>query len=768
MTGTMSEDDTVLGRTATVSPPPPLDEDAFLAMAAPGQLVGRYVVLSVLGRGGMGVVLAAYDPELDRKVAVKLVRPDAASQSSSERMIREARSMARVSHPNVVSVYDAGRQGDAVYIAMEFVEGVTLTERMRSLSGWRDALDVMTAAGEGLVAAHERDLVHRDFKPDNVMIADDGRVLVMDFGLVRDGREEFAADADAPSTRRMLLDARSSSKLGDTDVGLTRAGSMMGTPSYMPPEQFLGAQIDARADQFSFSVVLYEALFGERPFAGKGVWELAEAVTEGRRRDVPTTANVPRWLHRIVERGLQTNQLDRFPSMAVLLAELERGRRRRRTRTVGLLVAAPVLIAGATLGANHLANEKVRAECQSTARAEMLWPRRADGVRVAIEGMDTTYGARTFEAIADELDGWSTEWIELKTAACYDASVGKTMEPSVRDAQLDCLGDRTDAVGFVLDIVEEGNRDWLVFAADNVRQNSNLEVCRDVTRLAAIPKPEASVKPAVDDAMSRLGRAAVLELSGKPQEAILLGEPALADMKATEFRWGIAHAKVAVGSTLSALGRTDEARVMLEEAFFSAGALGDDEIPARAARVLAGLSLGQEPYGITWSREWFSQARMMLTRLGLTNSLEMAELHESMAALLAAAGGDTTQEEVELLRAARAVRLGHVGPDHPAIVVADINLAAYGAEEDPDLALSQLQEGRERLAASLGTKHPTMVALWMMSAEIRIEMGDLEAARLDADRGVALAIEVHGADHPMTQTAREVRAEAMAEPDATG
>lgn len=762
MSGTASDDDTVLGQTAPHRPPPPLGEEAFFAMAAPGQVVGRYVVLNVLGRGGMGVVLAAYDPELDRKVAIKLVRPDVTSQSSSDRMIREARSMARVSHPNVVSVYDAGREGDAVYIAMEFVEGRTLTEHIASLSGWRAVLDVMTAAGRGLVAAHERELVHRDFKPDNVMVAEDGRVLVMDFGLVQDGRDQVTAE-DGANSRRML-DARSSSKLGDTDVGLTRAGAMMGTPSYMPPEQFLGADIDARADQFSYCVTLYEALYGERPFEGKGVWELAEAVTEGHRRELPSGRSVPRWLQTILNRGLQTNQLDRFPSMGALLAEVERGRRRRRTRMIGAVVVAPALLAGAALGANRFAQEKARESCRSTAEAEVSWPRRAEVVRAAIDGMDTAYGARTFQSISDQLEGWSEQWVTLKTAACYDEAVSREMEPSVREAQVDCLLERNDSVGFVLDIVEDGNRDLLVFAADNVRQNSNLEVCLDLGRLAQLPRPDGSVKDAVEDAKGRLGRATILQLSGKPKEAILIGEAALADMRATGFPWGIAYARVAVGSTLSALGRTREAREMLEDAFFSAGSLGDDELPARAARVLAGLPVGEGAYGITWSREWFSHARMLLTRLGLDESLEMAELLEGMAVALSEADGETSEEESTLLRRARAIRIEHVGPDHPAIIIADVNLAAYESEKDPKLALDTVEDGRRRLVKSLGPKHPTMVTLWLMSAEIRAEMGDTQHALADADRSIELAMEVHGQAHPMTRMAEEIRAEIAAMP----
>jgi eukaryotic-like serine/threonine-protein kinase len=261
-----------------------------------GRVVGRYVILSLLGVGGMGAVYAAYDPELDRKVALKLLRPDSLSIDSA-RMLREARALARLAHPNVVAVHDVGTLGAEVFIAMEHVDGLTVHRWLRQRDrSRREVLDVFLAAGRGLAAAHRAGLVHRDFKPDNMMVALDGRVRVLDFGLAR-----AQASAGAESTLREAL-------IGDVDVGearLTREGALLGTPTYMAPEQWRGAVADARSDQFSFCVALWEALLGERPFRGTTMQALMTSVTNGAIEAAPAgSRRVSSELRRARERGL--------------------------------------------------------------------------------------------------------------------------------------------------------------------------------------------------------------------------------------------------------------------------------------------------------------------------------------------------------------------------------------------------------------------------------------------------------------------------------
>jgi len=282
-----------------------------------GSTLGRYVLLRCLGAGGMGVVYAAYDPKLDRKVAIKLLRPNAWSdpEIARVRLLREAQALARISHPNVVAVFDTGTLGEEVFIAMELVEGTTLSAWLRERSrSRREILRRFVAAGRGLAAAHGSGVVHRDFKPDNVLISVDDRVRVLDFGLAYPVVASSAAGGDAGSVR--------------VDMPLTRAGARLGTPSYMAPEQWKGETTSARTDQFAFAVALYEALYGERPFAGRLASEVAEEVTAGRVRAAPRGRRVPARLRRILLRALATSPGARHPHMEALVAALDRDQAR--------------------------------------------------------------------------------------------------------------------------------------------------------------------------------------------------------------------------------------------------------------------------------------------------------------------------------------------------------------------------------------------------------------------------------------------------------
>src|SRR5258708_23662444 len=237
-----------------------------------GLSLGRYIVLNKLGRGGMGVVYAAYDPELDRKVAVKLLRAEADTKSNARaaqaRLLREAQAMARLSHPNVISVHDVGALRTQVFIAMEFVEGKTLTRWLKEKPLTpREIVQTFLQAGKGLAAAHAAGLVHRDFKPDNVLIGNDGRIQLLDFGFARAVEDVVGY---APTLPPQVV-ASGLSTPRQLEARLTRSGAFLGTPAYMAPEQLLRTTIDARADPFSFCVALYEALYGKRPLSAQPV-----------------------------------------------------------------------------------------------------------------------------------------------------------------------------------------------------------------------------------------------------------------------------------------------------------------------------------------------------------------------------------------------------------------------------------------------------------------------------------------------------------------
>ncbi len=305
-----------------------------------GAKLGRYVIGETLGMGGMGVVYAAHDPDLHREVAVKVLRPELSrfGHDATKRIVREAQAMARVSHPNVVAVYDVGTVDGQVFIAMERISGTSLREWLASARTPAEILDVFIGAGRGLIAAHDAGMVHRDFKPDNVLVGSDGRPRVTDFGLAfEQGQQDPIEISGEVSTRPIV-----------------------GTPRYMAPEQHAAANIDARTDQFSFAIALYEALYGKRPFDGTSREELATAVMNGRIEPAPSGTRVPSSLRDILSRSLSVKPGDRFATMADLLKALGRDRGRR-PRQVGRAALVGFIAVAVAFGADWIMRERTHA-----------------------------------------------------------------------------------------------------------------------------------------------------------------------------------------------------------------------------------------------------------------------------------------------------------------------------------------------------------------------------------------------------------------------
>ena len=272
--------------------------------------IDRYRILGCVGQGGMGIVYAARDERLGRTVALKLLRPELTRAGGSD-LAGEAQALARLSHPNVVAVFDVGEHEGQVFVAMEYVEGESLRRWLDQPRELAAILDVYLAAGQGLAAAHRAGLVHRDFKPDNVLVASDGRPRILDFGLARSpGRDAggqppaFADDAEATAT------------------SVSRYGVLLGTPAYMAPEQHLGERADARSDQFGFCVALYQAVYRALPFPSEDLRALSLAIVTGRMTPPPSTPAVPERLRELILRGLAVRPEQRFADMDVLLGEL--------------------------------------------------------------------------------------------------------------------------------------------------------------------------------------------------------------------------------------------------------------------------------------------------------------------------------------------------------------------------------------------------------------------------------------------------------------
>ncbi len=406
-----------------------------------GARIGRYVIIERVGTGAMGVVYGAYDPELDRKVALKLIKPgQGAKDTARARLLREAKAIARLQHPNVVAVHDVGVFEDQVFLAMEFVAGGTIKSWLAAQPrSWREILDVFIAAGRGLAAAHAGGLVHRDFKPDNVLLDKEGRPRVVDFGIARQadgGDDELAETGDGEDDGTATLRDSSGKHALAT---LTKTGTWVGTPAYMAPEQFLGERGDEKSDQFSFCVALYEALYGERPFAGDDMLSISVNVTTEQLRPLPKDRGVPTWVRRVILRGLKVEASGRWDSMAALIRALDNDpvaklRRRLIVGGVVALGAASLIVAWQVVSRRRAEAEREIARYVASAEANVAGAQRitaqARELRrqcfLAFDGMDKDKGETLWRQTRVLLPGIDTAYDDadqaIETAFMLDQS----------------------------------------------------------------------------------------------------------------------------------------------------------------------------------------------------------------------------------------------------------------------------------------------------------------------------------------------------------
>ncbi|MGH1343360.1 MAG: protein kinase domain-containing protein [Nannocystales bacterium] len=423
-------------------------QERMLGVEPESVKIGRFIVLRKLGQGAMGIVYLAYDPKLDRKVALKLVDTSSLGSEMGEaqvRLEREARAAAALGHPNVVTVYDVGHQGDDVFLAMEFVEGETLTQWMKREHDWREIAALFVQIARGLNAAHEADLVHRDFKPDNVLMGADGRPRVADFGLARPTEGWSVRDAakmldDGSSSSSRALALRSSDAMAST-------GEVCGTPAYMAPEQFVGVDVTGASDQFGFCASLYEALFGHRPFKGDSVTELAVAVIENDRQPLPSKHGVPKAVVQTVLQGLTPEADQRHASMGQLADRLEAALRAQ-TRNRVLAGGALLAVLGVGFGAQAaVALDEQPCEAAHTDIDSVWSDARRDEVERSLADAALPSGP------AARLDAFAAEWTEQRVESCEATRVSGEQSDQVlqlRTACLDRMRARLDAAADAL------------------------------------------------------------------------------------------------------------------------------------------------------------------------------------------------------------------------------------------------------------------------------------------------------------------------------
>jgi len=679
---------------------------------ARGATLGRFMILGLVGRGAMGEVYSAYDPELDRKIAIKLVRADRSGSGADtrSRLMREAQATAKISHPNVIVVYDVGTVEDRVFIAMEFVDGHTLRYWAQSQRrAWSEIMSVFLMAGRGLAAAHERELVHRDFKPDNVMVDKAGHVRVMDFGLARlaaDGPEP-AADAPAAAAappEEIDVDATAAINAAPPRGGaeraadmftstkplaqdLTQTGAVLGTPAYMAPEQFDRQAADARSDQFSYCVALWEALYETRPFAGRSFSELEDNVKGGRLAAVPAATRVPSWVHKALARGLSRNPADRFPSMSALLAELDRLPSAGRT---GFERGAAAKLAG-------------------------VWEAPVDGLSVdtpekaemrkAFLATDKPYAEIAFSGASAVLDRYATRWTELYVDACEATHVRGEQSAEVLDRQMAYLFEGLENLRALCRLFREATGEVVQNAVSAATALGTLERCQNIELLLAVVRPpeDPATRAAVAALRARLAEVRALWSVGRYGDAARAATPVTEEARRIGYAPTLAEALLREGFLHVEHYRVDAAAAALQEALWTAEEARHDEVAAEAAIFLVSV-MGQMQGKFEIAEIWCRCAETILRRMG-KHELLWGWYYQGMSVMryrqgrLAESVADA-ERAIEWKQRALGATDPDVGVSWSALADSLFSLGEY------DRALDAVNRAIEVLSAGYGPDHP--------------------------------------------------------------
>ncbi|RMH43312.1 MAG: protein kinase [Deltaproteobacteria bacterium] len=708
------------------------------APLAPGTRVDRYIVQAPLGAGGMGEVYRARDPDLDREVAIKVMRaaPGGSSGTTGDqrRLVREAQAMAKVRHPNVVTVYDVGTVGDRVFVAMELVRGGTLEQWLRAEPrSWREICDAFAQAGRGLAAAHRAGLIHRDFKPHNVLVDTDGRFRVTDFGLARPATAP--EPAAAPGARRA----------SPVDVTLTATGALSGTPAYMAPEQHAGEPLDPRTDQFSFCAALYRALFGVLPFEGDTVPAIAEAVTAGRIRPPPRGARVPRWLARAVLRGLRRDPSERFASMDELLAVLDRHRRPRLRRWAPAIAAATVAGAAAVwwLGPGG------PAPCAGARdRLRGVWD--ADARAAARAAFERAGGAApAWRAIEAGLDRYAEAWVEAHTDACEATRVRGDQSEALLDLRMLCLERRRGELAALVDMVRNADAAMVQAAPAAVEKLSPPSACADRAALTASPPlpDDPKARAAIEAAEALVSQAAAAKAAGRYRQAVDVAARAVQAARATGWKPVEAEALFELGEAHDYAGSFRDAVDELTAAYAAAQASHLGRLAARAALALAwveGMSQGRLDEG----RRWLEIAEAGVEAAGRPDELYERALGYRAALLQEqgnAAGAIELQRELVDRRRPRR----DTDPVSYGKTLHNLGNALY-LHGDFAEAADAHRQARDVLSQALGPEHPLLGTVRNSLGSDYWRMGQLDDARREFEAALPILRAAFGDDHPVT------------------
>ncbi len=751
--GTWVDADTVEGEVAVDASDKPADDDVPLHALSPGSLLGRYHVLDRLGRGGMGTVVEAYDPSLDRKIAIKVLHRG--GHDREVRLLREAQALARLSHPNVVQVYEVGEVEGRLFIAMEMVQGQTLARWHADIRPWREVVQAYLQAGRGLAAAHAQGLVHRDFKPANCIIDSSGRVRVLDFGLARETDESDPGPATPLAVARLQAQAAepasssSNSKRALEEV-LTQTGAMVGTMGYMGPEQLLGRLVDAKTDQFGFCVSLYEGLYGRRPFPSASIGALVDSVVSGSSRSPPAETSVPSAMWTVLRRGLARDPADRWPTMDDLLAQLDRRLRRRRRRWA---VLAAGVGAAAGLGA-WLGPTDSPTPCRGAAdRMAQVWSEtQAHAVQASVMATEVPYAAAAWSGIESSLDDYAQRWVQAHTSACEATSVHHRQSTALLDLRMQCLDERRASLRRTVELLESADAAVVERALPIVTGLPGLSRCDDVASLrAAVPPPDdPDIARRVSAANEQLAEIRTLILAHRTEQAALRMTELIDVAQALEHPPLLAAVKLERGTILEDQGKLDRAEQDIVEAYATAVDVGDGPTAAGAAErmaFLAGVHQAQPGAG----RAWGITAEALAHREDPGGPLETRAIR-SMAVVLASAG-DFDEAEPRMRRVLE-IHQADAGPNRLAVAAAlnDLGNVETMRGHVPT-ALQMYRRAREIQEGELGPDHPMLLVSTLSLGHALQAGGDLEGALAEDSRGLELASRIYGDGHPKTALA---------------
>lgn len=718
--------------------------------------IGRFTLLERLGAGAMGEIYAAYDDQLDRKVALKLVRHGSNPTSKADDLLlREAQALAHISHPNVVQIYEAGAHDGRLFIAMELIRGQTLTgwlddaARMPRRHRQREVLRQFIAAGRGLEAAHTAGVAHRDFKPDNVVVGKNGRVCVVDFGLARvlvddpTLRLPARASSDDPAAAEAMLchgetvpldlastpspgAAAAASELPKLTAAtrLTRTGTVMGTPRFMAPEQIRGGVPDHRSDQFSFCVALYHALYGAFPFSGQHPRELLDSIETGV-SGLEHSVGLGARLRKALCRGLSVDPSQRFPSMGELLAALEPGLRRRWEWVAGAVLLFLVV------AAVWLWPARVEDPCARSGGAiAALWSaERRDAIHDAFTRSGLPYADAAWQGASQRIDDYAGRWRDEARAACRATYIDHTRSEPQFDRRMLCLERGTrqvEALAHELSGATAGAVQHAVEAAEGL---PDLSACsRTEAMLFGLAPPPPSAAHEIEDLRRQLARALQLERLGNTELSLAVASEARIAAERQSYRPVHAEALFQVARVVDRkqnAGARGEAESLYFEALDIAEAERHDELAAAIWDRLLLLTLRMDA-GSERARERWRRSAAAVARIG-DSAADQAQLHYQLSEIYLREGKYAEAAEA----ANRAIAAISDARDQQLVLFRYYEGLAKPLEVMGriDEAISLHERALDIARANLGPSHPDLLLLQMNFAKTLMKQGRLPRAR---------------------------------------